>query len=128
MDFLADIDNHRYLIGFMFILAGILHFVFPKKYEAIMPSYIPKPKEMVFWSGVAELLGGIGIMIVQTKVISGWGLILLLIAVFPANWDMFLQSFRKKKQRHLTLLLFLRLPIQFWLIYWVFEAAGLSFS
>ena len=102
-------------------------FLYPKPYIKIIPSYIPKPESMVFWSGIAEVFGGIGIMKSQFQVIAGWGLIILLIAVFPANWEMFLQSFSKKKHFALTLLFFLRLPIQFWLMYWVFIAAGLSF-
>lgn len=127
MDFFTDIDNHRYLIGGMFVIAGILHFVYPSQYIRIMPRYIPKPQAMVFWSGVAELLGGVGIMLPMLKEPAAWGLIALLLAIFPANWDMFYKSIKKKKHIALTLLLFLRLPVQFWLIYWVYKAAALTF-
>ena len=127
MEFFAEISNHVYIIGLMFILAGILHFLYPRKYQKVMPAYIPNHKAMVFWSGVAEVTGGIGIMIPVLQSVSGWGLILLLVAVFPANIEMFVKTYRSKKLPILTILLFLRLPIQFWLIYWVFMAAGLSF-
>lgn len=127
MEFFAEISNHVYIIGPMFILAGILHFLYPGKYQKVMPAYIPNHKAMVFWSGVAEVAGGIGIMIPMLQNASGWGLILLLVAVFPANIEMFVKTYRSKKRPILTILLFLRLPIQFWLIYWVFTAAGLGF-
>lgn len=128
MVFFAELDYHRYLIGTIFLIAGILHIIAPKPYIKIMPTYIPKPKVMVFLSGIAEILGGIAILIPHLQRFAGWGLIILLFAVFPANWDMFWKAFQKKKHPILTLLLFLRLPIQFWLIYWVFKAAELRFS
>jgi uncharacterized membrane protein len=123
LDFFSDITNHVYLIGPMFILAGLLHFLIPDKYESIMPDYIPYHKAMVFWSGVFEILGGIGIMIPALKFISGWGLILLLGAVFPANIDMFRKAWKRRGVTLYTLATLLRLPVQFWLMYWVYAAA-----
>jgi len=81
---------------------------------------------MVFWSGVAEILGGIGIMVPQTKIYAGWGLIVLLVAVFPANIDMFLKAYQKHGMTIYTWLTLLRLPLQFVLMYWVFWAAELK--
>ncbi len=127
MEFFAEISNHVYIIGPIFILAGVLHFIFPNQYIKIMPDYIPNHRAMVYWSGVAEIAGGLGVMISTFKVVSGWGLILLLIAVFPANIEMFVKSYTRKKHSLRTFLLLLRLPLQFWLIYWVFMATGLSF-
>ena len=91
-----------------------------------MPGYVPNHKAMVFWSGVFEVLGGIGIMIPFSKTFSAIGLILLLIAVFPANIDMFRKAYKKRGFSFYTLATLLRLPIQFWLIYWVYAAAGLG--
>lgn len=126
MEFFSDVTSHIYIIGPMFILAGILHFIFPKKYESIMPDYIPHHKAMVFWSGVFEILGGLGIMIPQLRVIAAWGLILLLAAVFPANIDMFRQAWKKRGFTLYTLATLIRLPIQFWLMFWVYAASGLG--
>ena len=50
-----------------------------------MPPYIPWPEAMVAISGVAEILGGLGVCFRATRVTAGWCLIALLVAVFPAN-------------------------------------------
>ena len=77
-------------------------------------------------SGVAEIIGGIGIMIPFSKAYAGWGLILLLIAVFPANIDMFYKAYQKLGLTLYTWLTLARLPLQFVLIYWVFWATELK--
>jgi len=81
---------------------------------------------MVFWSGVAEVLGGIGVLIPFTKTYAAWGLILLLVAVFPANIDMFLKAYQKQGWTLYTFITLLRLPLQFVLIYWVYWSAELK--
>ena len=90
-----------------------------------MPDYIPNHKGMVFWSGVAELIGAIGMLIPLTRIYAGWGLIALLLAVFPTNIDMFVKAWTKRRWSWFMWATLLRLPIQFWLIYWVFTSAGL---
>ena len=80
---------------------------------------------MVFWSGIFEVLGGIGIMIPFSRTFSGIGLALLLVAVFPANIDMFRKAYKKKGATFFTFATLLRLPIQFWLIYWVLASVDL---
>ncbi len=125
LTFFSDISNHVYVIRRMIILTGILHFIMPKMYLKIMPGYIPHHKAMVFWSGVLEILGGIGIMLPFSKTYSAWGLVLLLIVIFPANFDMFQKAYMRKGVTLFTLGTLLRLPIQFWLIYWVLSAAEL---
>lgn len=91
-----------------------------------MPDYIPYHKLMVLATGVAEIFGGIGIMIPFLKTYSGWGLILLLIAVFPANIEMSLKAYQKQGLGLYTGLTILRLPLQFVLIYWVYWASELK--
>lgn len=125
-EFFSDISNHVYLVGVMFIIAGVLHFIFPKTYMKIMPDYVPYHRAMVFWSGVFEVLGGIGIMIPFSKSFAAVGHILLLVAVFPANIDMFRKAYKKRGFSLYTLATLIRLPIQFWLMYWVFAAAELG--
>ncbi len=93
-----------------------------------MPDYIPYHKAMVMISGIAEVLGGIGIMIPFSKTYAGWGLVLLLIAVFPANIDMFFKAYQKQGFTLYTSLTLARLPLQFLLIYWVYWAADLKFG
>jgi uncharacterized membrane protein len=75
----------RYLFATFFVGAGIMHFRIPEFYLRIMPPYIPAHQAMVDISGVAEILLGAMLMFSDTQRIAAWGLILLLIAVFPAN-------------------------------------------
>lgn len=85
-----------------------------------------KPQSNGFLEWVAEVMGGIGILIPFTKTYAAWGLILLLIAVFPANIDMFLKAYQKQGWSLYTFLTLLRLPLQFVLIYWVYWSAELK--
>lgn len=116
-------ETHRYIIGGLFIIAGILHFLKPQFFVQIMPDYIPYHLAMVYISGIAEIAGGIGILFEKTQIWAGWGLILLLIAVFPANINMTIESVQKSGYTSLfSLATILRLPLQFVLIYWVYWA------
>ena len=72
----------------VFVLAGMLHFVYPRAYERIVPPYLPAPLALVLVSGAAESAGGLGICFAGTRRVAGWGLMLLLAAVFPANVHM----------------------------------------
>ncbi|GAA4466666.1 DoxX family protein [Nibrella saemangeumensis] len=104
-----------YLMAGLYIVAGVLHFVSPRTYLAIMPPYIPYPWLMVIVSGFFEVLFGVGLLFPQTRSLSAWGLILLLIAVFPANLYMATSGrFHNIPQW----LLWARLPLQGVLIWW----------
>jgi len=106
------------IIGLIFVAAGALHFARPKMYESIMPAYLPAHRELVLISGVFEILGGLGVMLPATRAAAGWGLIALLIAVFPANINMAVDpKFASLAPRWA---LFARLPLQFGLIYWIY--------
>src|SRR5664279_2045258 len=69
----------------LFIVAGANHFVSPEIYQKIMPPFLPWPMALIYISGAAEILGGAGVLVPPVRRASGWGLILLLVAVFPAN-------------------------------------------
>lgn len=106
----------RLLMGTLYIAAGTLHFVFTRTYANIVPTYLPAHRQLVLISGAAEILGGIGVLIPPTRRPAAWGLILLLIAVFPANLTMIADH-----GRFPTVPLWaawLRLPLQLPLIYW----------
>lgn len=122
MDTLLDPELHRYLIGSLFILAGILHFVKPAFFMKIMPEYLPWHKPLVLISGFFEIAGGIGIMVPSLQIYAVLGLILLLLGVFPANIEMFLKNYRKNGFTPFTWATLLRLPLQFLLIWWVYWA------
>ncbi|ABJ76987.1 DoxX family protein [Leptospira borgpetersenii] len=106
-----------YTMATLYIIAGILHFVLPRFYLRIMPPYIPYPKLVVYFSGVIEIGFGIMLFFPDTKQLGAWGVILLLIAVFPANLYHY-QSRRKTDPPKWVLLL--RLPLQLLLIYWAY--------
>ncbi len=75
----------RWLLGVSFVVAGINHFVAPRLYLAIMPPALPWPLALIYISGAAEILGGLGVLVPSTRRLAGWGLFVLLLAVFPAN-------------------------------------------
>lgn len=113
-------------IAAAFSFAGIMHFVIPKTYEAIVPDYLPiSAKDAVIYSGVAELAGGIGVAVPQTRRAAGWGLIALLVAVFPANVHMALNPEQIKgldTRRMPRWALWARLPLQFLMVRSVWRA------
>ncbi len=103
----------RALCGGMFVLTGVLHFLKPKAYEAIMPPYIPAHREMVLVSGAAELAGGLGVLTPGLQKPARWGLLALLVAVFPANVHMAVNPDQIKGLPNIPRwLLWARLPVQ----------------
>ncbi len=109
-----------FVIGVLFVAAGGLHFARPNMYEAIMPPFIPAHRELVLISGFFEILGGAGVMLPQTRVAAGWGLIALLIAVFPAN--IYMAADAKFERIAPRWGLIARLPLQFALMWWIYAA------
>jgi len=96
---------------------GLLHFVRSKQFIKITPAFLRYRKEVVYVSGVLEILGGLGILLPWTRALAGKGLIALLYAVFPANVNM---ALRKIDFGYIpTAVLWARLPMQFLLIKWV---------
>lgn len=109
------------IIGVIFVAAGALHFKNPMMYEAIMPPFIPAHRELVLASGLFEMLGGIGAMVPATRKAAGWGLIALLVAVFPANIYMAVDTEKFGKLAP-AWALYARLPLQFLLMAWIYRA------
>ncbi|WP_435355172.1 DoxX family protein [Emticicia sp. SJ17W-69] len=106
-----------YIMSAFFIYAGISHFTKKHFFVKAMPPYIPYHEAMVALSGIAEILLGIGLLFEVTKNYAAWGIILLLIAVFPANIYMATSGIFKKIPQ---ILLWLRLPLQIILIWWAY--------
>ena len=100
-----------------------MHFLRPLPYVHIIPPYLPYPLELVYISGACEILGGIGLLIPRLRRLAGYGLIALLVAVFPANVHMAVNQIGLPGVSIPPLLLWLRLPLQFALIAWVIYAA-----
>ncbi len=113
----------RRLFGPFFVVAGVLHFVTPKTYEAIMPDYLPKHRELVYASGVAEIAAGAAVLHPKTRRFGSWLGIATLVGVFPANLHMALNPDRYPQIPGGRTSLYARLPLQLLLIAWA-RAAG----
>ncbi len=109
---------HQYLIGVLFILAGMNHFRKPKIYEGIMPPYIPAHNSMVMLSGIAEMILGFMILNKNTQESAAWGIIVMLILYIPVHIYM-LQN-EKAAMKLPKWVLIIRLPLQFVLMYWAY--------
>jgi uncharacterized membrane protein len=96
-----------------YMTAGSLHFLIPDQYMKIMPPYIPWHLAMVYISGAAEVAGGVGLLIPQLRRAAAWGLVALLVAVFPAN------VYMATSAPAFSWILWARLPLQPVLIWWV---------
>jgi len=109
----------KILLGVFMIIAGVNHFLDPEFYMNIMPPYIPAHKLMVDLSGIAEIVLGVGLLVPIPKVsrLSAWGIIALLIAVFPANIYVF-QNQQEIFPDVSPAFHFVRLPLQGVLILW----------
>src|SRR3954468_5998694 len=107
----------RRLCGPFFVLAGVLHFTHTRWYLSIMPPYVPRHREMVYASGVAEIAGGLGLMTRRRRA-AGWWLFATLVAVFPANVHMALNPEEYEVPGGRTAL-YARLPFQAVFMAWV---------
>tara|TARA_X000000368_G_C23016752_1_gene706080 strand:- start:766 stop:1194 length:429 start_codon:yes stop_codon:yes gene_type:complete len=116
------------LIGLaaFFINVGIDHFVNPDFYLSIMPPAFPLHIEAVYISGVFEILGGIGVLIPKFRRFSGWGLVALLIAVYPANIYMAISPDTFPDIP--VSALYFRLVLQFIFFYWAYSVTRPSFN
>jgi uncharacterized membrane protein len=107
------------LAAALYVVAGALHFVQTDAYLKIMPPYIPWHLAMVRISGVCEILGGLGLLLPQTRRAAAWGLIALLIAVFPANVYMATNPIETGATSIAPVLRWGRLPLQVVLGWWL---------
>lgn len=108
----------KWIFGIAFIFAGTNHFINPDFYLRIMPPYLPWHLFLVQLSGVCEIFLGIFLLIPKFTKVSAWGLIALLVAVFPAN--IYMAMNRELFSEINPIFIWCRLPIQFLLIAWAF--------
>ncbi len=113
------------LLAAFWIAAGVNHFVNPRIYEAIVPDYLPAHRELVLWSGVAELVGGLAVIPARTRnPFARWWILGVLAAVYPANVHMALNPERYKQIP--VPALWARLPLQFLAAWWAWRATALK--
>jgi uncharacterized membrane protein len=109
----------QWIVGLAFVAAGTNHFLIPDSYVSMIPAYFPAPLLLVQISGVAEILGGLGVLLAGTRLFAAWGLIALLVAVFPANVNMALHGWPAHDVS--VWIFWARLPFQFLFIWWIWR-------
>ena len=108
----------KYLLALGFTLAGFYHFINAAFYLKIMPPFLPAPLFLVYLSGVFEIVLGAMLLIPKFTRLAAWGLIALLIAVFPAN--IYMATNASLFREYSPTALYLRLPLQIVLIALIF--------
>ncbi len=108
---------HLVLMAFFYAFAGVSHFRNPIFFLKITPPWVPNPSFVNKLVGFAEIAIAVGLLIPETRSFSAWAAIVLLIAVFPANWFHFQKARAKGKMVVPTLI---RLPVQILLIAWAY--------
>jgi len=111
----------RGLLAAFFVGSGVNHFLAPRFYRAMVPPRLhDHAKEVVDISGVAEILGGLGVLLPSTRRHAGVGLVALLAAVFPAN--LYMARTPERFNRIPQWALYARLPLQPLAMWWAWRA------
>ncbi len=111
-------EKLRIILAICIIIVGIAHFALPDPFIKIVPPYLPNHAALVYISGFFEILGGIGILVPPVSQAAAWGLLLLFIAVFPANINMAVNAIDLPNIPDSSVLRWGRLPFQAVLIAW----------
>lgn len=122
---MTSASRARGLLALFFVIAGVLHFVFMPRYVAVMPQWLPWRHALVIISGMCEIAGGLGVLRPGTRRWAGYGLIVLCVAVLPANVQMLLDAQAAPAADVSTVwlgMLWLRLPLQGLLMFWIWRA------
>ena len=110
-----------YSMAALYVLAGVNHFANPDFYKKIMPPWLPWHYSIIFISGIAEIVLGLLLLPVQTRKLAAWGIIILLVVIFPANVQMML-NYQQEKNPDWWIAV-VRLPLQLLLIVWAYQFA-----
>lgn len=105
-------------MALFYFAAGLNHFIRPGFYIKIMPPWMPLHKELVLISGIAEVLFALLLLFPVTRRFGAWGIIALLVAVFPANIQMLINYYQQNNP--MLWIAVLRLPLQLVLIWWAY--------
>ena len=108
-----------YVMAVLYVWAGIYHFISPGFYKKIMPPWLPWHYPFIYISGICEFFLGVLLLLPQTRKWAAWGIIALLVAVFPANVQMMLNYWHQ--QNPYLWVAIVRLPLQLVLIGWAYQ-------
>ena len=106
---------------FLYVATGLNHFMMPSFYTAIVPYYLPYPLELVYISGILEIVLGLLLISVSARRIAAWMIILMLIAFMPVHIQMLIDNSQTMGISFWVALL--RIPIQLVLMYWAYTIA-----
>jgi uncharacterized membrane protein len=113
----------RYLMAIFMVGAGTMHFVKPEFYLKIMPPYLPLHLKLVYLSGFFEVAFGVLLLVPRLTRSAAWGIVVLLIAVYPAN----IYAHQHQELVPATPIVhLLRLPLQVVFLLWAYWLAGPS--
>lgn len=119
----------RLAVAATFLFASSLHFVATDTEMRLMPDWLPAHRELVYLSGMCEIVGAVGLLVPCTRRAAGWGLALLLVAVWPANVNQFVNNIQLGGVFNSRVFQALRLPLQaplIWLVLWCVGVTGRS--
>jgi uncharacterized membrane protein len=110
-------------MGPLYVVAGVLHFLVPETYAGVIPPAFPEPIALAYLSGLAEIALGLGVLVPRTRRLSAWGLVALLLAIFPANVymatsDIVVGQVTGSTRVLARLAVWARLPLQAVLVLW----------
>lgn len=106
-----------YFMGVLYIVLGVFHFTSPDFYRPLMPKFLPAHAELIFWSGIAEVLLGAGVFFQNTKNYALWGIIAMLAVFLIVHVNML---FPENRLGMPLWALGLRILFQFVLMYWAY--------
>lgn len=121
--------NLRIMLSIGMIIIGMMHFANPESFVRTVPGVFPHALAFVYWSGLIEVLAGVGLLFPPTSRTAAWMLVALYSVIFPANWYLAVHHGSTVEVPHDLLLLWLRIPIQLLLIacaFWLTEDERLS--
>lgn len=107
-------------LALLFAASGLAHLAFHDSYTRAVPEWLPHRGSLVTISGILELLGAVGLVVPASRVVAGWCLLALLVAVFPANIKILAAARAADSPSWIQGLLWLRLPLQpllIWMVY-----------
>ncbi len=110
----------RVILAICIIIPGVLHFLIPEPFVKIVPEILPFPLALVYFTGIWEILAGIGLLIPSLSRGAAWSLVVLLIAVYPANINMAINNISLGEVSDSPWFHVIRLPLQFVLIAWAY--------
>jgi len=110
----------RVVLAVCMVIAGILHFVATEPFVRIVPEALPAPEALVYASGVIEIMLGIALLLPPVSQVAAWGLVILFIAVYPANINMAVNGIEIEGVPNAWWFQSIRLPFQFVLIAWAY--------